>query len=236
MLKQYLIGIVITALSLICTVLVFNLVVDPYQLFDWVVIEGVNEKKTQSGERARITKPKQIIRQIPKTVIGGNSRVEIGIDPLSPCFPLDDRPVYNLGIPGASFYMQVRYLQHAIDTVNPKMIIMSLDYIDFLIDSEEEDRRLEFNENGSLHQDWENRLSVSSDGERNSLYGYTQVVDVLKSLFSFDTFLDSLRTYLLQNKQYASNRTMQGFNPASDYLEIISTEGQKFYSSKSCLK
>ena len=58
-----------------------NYLVDPYGLFGVKQIEGFNARKPASAERVRVIKSYLAEQTRPRTVIGGNSRPEMGLDP-----------------------------------------------------------------------------------------------------------------------------------------------------------
>ncbi len=86
---------------LLGNVVAFNLVVDPYGLFQVVDVPGVNRVKSQASERGSLFKHVSLERMHPSGLILGNSRAEIGFDPESPAWPPWARPVFNLALPGA---------------------------------------------------------------------------------------------------------------------------------------
>ncbi|MGY9054778.1 MAG: hypothetical protein ACKVGZ_04085, partial [Alphaproteobacteria bacterium] len=72
-----------------------NAVVDPYGLYGWVELSGFNAKKAYAHNHTRLAKQARAERIGAKTVIIGNSRVDVGLDPSSSAWPQNDRPVIN---------------------------------------------------------------------------------------------------------------------------------------------
>jgi len=120
----------VTLISLIlaCT----NYIIDPYSLFQTKRVSGFNDKKPAAANRTALFKPYNVININPETIIVGNSRPEMGLNPLSECWPKGIGAVYNLTFPGLGTYEQVRALFHAVSIGNVKNILLGIDFIDFL--------------------------------------------------------------------------------------------------------
>lgn len=192
-----------------------NYFVDPYGLFGARRIVGFNERKPASTERVRVTKPYMASRVRPTVVIGGNSRPEIGLDPRSACWGKIDQPVFNMGVPGSSVFMQTRYVQHAVEQGKSRRVLFGVDFLDFLVDRNQA--------GGSI--DWR-VLGKSFDGRLGTGASLQKAEDVLSGLFSLTALADSLTTVTAQRDAYAATRREDGFNPALDYVPIIRSEGQ----------
>lgn len=218
-LKQWSIGLFVL---LVCTA-GFNYLIDPYGLFDTPRIAGINAVKPAAANHVRMAKPYQGYDFAPQTVIAGNSRPEMGLDPLNACWPDDARPVFNMGIPGSSLYMQARSIQHLIATGNVRHILWGLDFLDFL--GTHENSKSPWN-SSRPRSEFEERLKINADGSDNPGYKWMRIEDQFKSLLSLDTVKDSLKTIFSQTNPNISTIRRDGFNPARDYLDIIAWEGQ----------
>ena len=102
-----------TALILLA-VAAINVVVDPYGIFRLVDRTGFNSVKPAAASRGPMAKAYQVLRVQPKTLILGNSRAEVGLDPNHPAWPQAARPVYNAALPGTGTATSLRYLQHVL--------------------------------------------------------------------------------------------------------------------------
>ncbi len=192
-----------------------NYLVDPYGLFGARRIAGFNERKPASTERVRVTKPYMASRVRPTVVIGGNSRPEIGVDPQSACWGKPDRPVFNMGVPGSSVFMQTRYVQHAVEQGKARRVLFGVDFLDFLVDRNQAVASI----------DWR-VLGKSFDGRLGPGPSLQKAEDVASGLFSLTALADSLTTLAAQRDAYAATRREDGFNPGLDYVPIIRSEGQ----------
>ncbi|MFO1432179.1 MAG: hypothetical protein U1F76_18880 [Candidatus Competibacteraceae bacterium] len=198
--------------------------VDPYGLFGSPRIDGFNALKPAAGESARIIKPYQVIRAKPRTLIVGNSRPEMGLDPDHRCWPSDMRPVYSMTIPGSSVYMQIRYAQHALTTNSIRTVLLAVDFLDFLTMPGIEKDPFEW---PPAATEFENRLQINAMGRRNHNFFRQSFKDYFSATFSLNALNSSLSTFFVNRvDSNTSTRTELGFNPAKDYLKIIYSEGQ----------
>jgi len=200
-----------------------NYLVDPYGLFGIERVAGLNAIKPAAADHLRTVKPYQVRRNAPRTLIGGNSRPEAGIDPASACWHPEDRPVYNLGVPGAGLYMQFRYIQNSLLDGHTKTVLLGIDLVDFLVP----DRfGGDFAAWPGQAQAFEARLRYRADGTANPSYRLHALGDRLAALFSLNALADSMTTLVAQSNPNATNREATGFNPGRDFYDIIAAEGQ----------
>lgn len=199
-----------------------NYLVDPYSLFGTRRIPGFNERKPTASERARVVKPYMALRAKPRVVIGGNSRPEMGLNPRSACWKDAEQPVFNMGIPGASVFMQSRYVQHAVEKGQAQRVLFGIDFFDFLADASKPTGPLDWERLGEA---FEGRLDAESQ-KQGSLPTFQRIDDVFSGLFSLKTLNDSIVTLASQRNPYSATRYENGFNPGSDYVPIIKNEGQ----------
>lgn len=210
-------------LTLLISTALFNYFVDPYGLFDTTRITGFNAVKPSAANHVRMAKPYQGYNFAPNTVIAGNSRPEMGLDPLNGCWPAEEQPVFNMSLPGSSVYMQARSLQHLIAKGTITHIFWGLDFLDFLGTHQGEKNPWE---SSNSRTEFEQRLRVNADGSENPVFKWKRMEDHFDSLVSLDTIKDSLGTIFSQRNPNISTIRRDGFNPARDYLDIIAWEGQ----------
>ena len=175
-------------LAILVLVAGVNVVVNPYDLFPWRRIPGVNVLKPAIKNHAALTKAYQVERARPVTVVLGTSRVYLGIDSASPAWPESYRPVYNYGLPGTNMSRSLlRELREAWSTGNLRHAVAFLDVPAFLevdppVHGEEDERRLMFLDDGTPNDGW--RAQRLDDG--------------LLSIFTLAALTDSVRTVLAQ--------------------------------------
>jgi hypothetical protein len=200
-----------------------NYLVDPYSLFGTRRIPGFNQSKPAASERVRVFKPYMAARVRPKTVIGGNSRPEIGLNPQSVCWTKTDQPVFNMGIPGADVFMQTRYAQHAVESGKAQRILFGVDFLDFLVDATENTGRIDWVRYGKA---FDGRLKSGPEKGYGAFLSFQRAEDFFSGLFSLVALGDSVLTVASQRDKDAATRREDGFNPGLDYRPIIRNEGQ----------
>jgi hypothetical protein len=199
-------------------VIVTNMVVDPFSVIGSPRYEGFNQYKVDINNRVRLSKAYQPLRANFHTLIVGNSRVEMGINPKHACFSLNERKSYNLGMPGASVGYQAASALNLVYQKPIDTILISVDFTDFLVLPRHQPPR----ENSGIPS--LDNATYKADGSVNEGYRLDYLKDYYQSLYSLDAFTSSIKTVLLQNR-YAANRDDFGFNPAQDFFQTTSVEG-----------
>jgi len=207
---------------LILLVALINFVVDPSGLFDSPRIKGFNLLKPDALAKVRVTKPYLVDAFNPQTLIAGNSRPEMGINPVSNCWPDDSKPVYNISLPGASVRMIARYIQHSASGNNVKYLFWGLDFVDFL-NSEKPINATEGWD--KVDHPYDKRLRIKADRTENKEYSFNKKKDHLTLLFSLDALKDSVNTVISQTNEHTPTVLRNGFNPANEFQQIMSLEG-----------
>lgn len=167
-------------------------------MFQSTKVTSIFSKKPEAADRVRTFKKYQAVDQNVETLIAGNSRVEMGLDPNSPYF--ENKRVYNIGVPGLTLSAQVAYANNLIKTNTIKRIFMGVDFINFLSQQPVQEEPVDFADN--------------------------YYADYFSAILSLDALNASIVTVFNQG-QYASTRTDKGFNPANDYIPILNNEGQE---------
>jgi len=213
----YLLFILLFAFSLA----IFNAVVDPYLMFHTDRIAGFNDKKPRAVNRTQLYKPYEILRVSPQTLIVGNSRPEMGLNPQSECWLDSHGNIYSLTFPGLGAYGQIRAAFHGLATGNVRHIVLGLDFIDFLYKRKKNIAKVTWPDRQS---DFFDRLLVDAQFQRNPDYWTAKATDTFMSMFTLDALFDSFYTIISQSSS-SPDRTSSGFNPAHDYTAIIQHEG-----------
>lgn len=148
--------------------LIFNALIDVYQIFGTPGLPGINTVKHGVDRHARIAKAYAIMQQSPEVVMLGSSRAESALDPRHPIF--SGRNSYNLAFSGAAIYEQYRYLQHAAHTGKLKKAMVALDFHQFLDDQQKlssdfREDRLGVDSGGTAqHFPWFDAISLAASG------------------------------------------------------------------------
>ncbi len=197
-----------------------NWLIDPYGSFGAPRIAGFNMQKPAAGSRIRFTKAYYADRSRARTLIAGNSRPEVGLDPQSPCWPASAKPVFNAAVPGASLALQIGNAEHAMATGDVRKVYLGLDLLDFLVNPRSAPTLPKPSPFAGVN------LRVGSLGIANPDYSRRRAQDWVKALGSLATLADSIQTLVRQGQADLVTRRNDGFNPARDYITIIRREGQ----------
>ncbi|WP_204106041.1 MULTISPECIES: hypothetical protein [Spirulina sp. CCY15215] len=109
----------------------FNLLVDPYGIFQLITLENFNQEKPSKIKNPRLFKAIDIINLKPKTILLGSSRTDLGLDPNYPLLKAYP-PIYNLGILGVNSEELRYYFEHAlVNQDNIQRVIIGLDFFMF---------------------------------------------------------------------------------------------------------
>jgi hypothetical protein len=122
--SAYLLTVAGTIVVLALGTIVFTIFVDPYRMFATPTVRGLTELKPRAAEQMGIAKTYQLERIAPKTLLLGNSRTEIGLDPMSPQFPAKQRAVFNASYPGRGACTALLMLRDAMAVRIPERVIL----------------------------------------------------------------------------------------------------------------
>ncbi|MDE5122453.1 MAG: hypothetical protein O4965_21285 [Trichodesmium sp. St19_bin1] len=165
----------------VVTVGIFNIIVNPYDVFDTPNLLGINHSKPRKDNNDRLFKTIDIIRIKPVTVLLGSSRIKRALDPNHPALA-NYQPAYNLGLDSPNVYELRRYLEHAIANQEELgLVIVGLDFFTF----------------NSFH---ENRLNFSENRLEKQ---HISAKDFINLTFSIDALLASQETIVDSRKTQA---------------------------------
>ncbi|MGD1807154.1 hypothetical protein ACP6PL_17195 [Dapis sp. BLCC M126] len=171
----------------VVTVGVFNIVVDPYDVFNTPNFLGINHSKPRKDNSDRLFKAIDIIRIKPVTILIGSSRTKRALDPNHPALE-NQKPTYNLALNSINSYELRRYVEHAI--ANQKkidLVIVGLDFFMF--------RKSNTNEANFSEQRLEKR--------------HISLKDLIDVIFSLDVLLASKET-IIDSKKTLPDRVRYG--------------------------
>jgi len=147
---------------------------DPYQIYHFPEKDVAFINKPELDSHLRLHKAYAVKKIKPDSILIGTSRVLVGMDPRNSTLPAGRW--YNLGLPGASMYEILRYIQHANAVTSLKTIVLDVEYTSF---------------DPYIHHmpDFEEaRLVVDRQGNPNRVF----FKDYLTTLFSYDALKASL--------------------------------------------
>ena len=194
---------VATLLAGVLLVVLVVVVVDPYRLFRLVEIAGVNAVKPNPEHFQSEIKLAGATVLRPATVLMGNSRIDVGIDPDGEQLGASGRPAYNLAIPGTGVGTSREQFEHLREAgVVPSTLLLGVDFFDFLLDPDS--------------------AEAPARPPPTSLAGQRWKVSTLLSL---NALLDAVKTLRIQRDPDAGTMTARGFNPLHDYLHFAREDG-----------
>ena len=162
------------------TVGVFNLTVDPYGIYNLVVIEGFNDVKPPNNQQ-RMVKTLQLRKLRPKGIILGSSRTDFGLDPEHVAWKFDSRPVYNLSmafILTAEIYKLLKYA-NSLNHLNE--VIIGLDFFAYNI-YQTDPIPNDFLDLASITKDGDTKISSLAKEFQNTLFSFTAIEKSFKTI------------------------------------------------------
>lgn len=194
-------------------------VVDPYRMYGSPALPGWTALKPHIYDRIEIAATYQLERVRPNTLLLGNSRVEVGLDPESRQWPGAAQPVFNAALPGRDLRTAVDLLRDAIAVHIPKTVIVGLDILDFLQKPDP------LPAPPSPIRPEERRLLVGRDGKPNPDRPLQVWRDRLAATLTIDALGDSLATLFDQNPRTTATLTPRGFDPLNQYRVFAARQG-----------
>jgi hypothetical protein len=201
---------ILAIVSLSAAMALLNYVMDPYLIFGMPRDVGFNARKPAMESQLYLIKAYDVIRAHPRTVLLGSSAIGVGVDPESPVWPEQMRPVYNLGLPAGTPLVAYRYLQHLTAEDSPQWVVLGIDFRDVVpLDKTPE---------------YDSHLIINRDGSRNAALPRQHVYDLLQASLSLDTSIDSINS-LSGNLAGDSSDIQQGGMNYRVYRDLPSQEG-----------
>jgi hypothetical protein len=133
----------------------------------------------------------------PSALILGNSRAEVGFDPLHRAFATRSLRAFNAAVPGSDMDYTLASFRRLMPT--NEVAVVGVDFLDFLYSPPE--------------------AGSSSPVFRDSIA--TRAL----ALFSTTALLDSLRTLAIQRERHPASLRSDGFNPLLDYRDLVANDG-----------
>jgi hypothetical protein len=174
-------------------------IADPYYVFGTPSIASVNIIKPRVYQQAEIAKKYQLSRIRPRTLLLGNSRVEIGLNPESSIWPASMRPVFNAALAGAGLDKELGMLRQSLASGDLRTVILGVDFADFLARSPV-----------PIQVQDEAMPSLSPSWPLNWR-------DPLVSSLTISSLTDSFTTLFNQDSATGVTMTPAGFNPLHEY-------------------
>lgn len=214
---SYLRTMALTGLTMAILTVAFTVAIDPYRRFGAPTVAGWNEMKPRLYNQAAMAKTYQLERIAPRTLLLGNSRIEAGLDPESPLWPAEARPVFNAAEAGTDLFSSVTMLRNAAAVHAPDTVIIGLDIVDFIRPPK---RTVAAGPSAP-----ERRIRVTAAGKPNPDRSMQELKDVFASTLTIDALLDSVITLAAQRPETTATMTPYGFNPLKDSIPHLRRSG-----------
>lgn len=127
-LRVWILRVLLLVLCLGALAVGFNLLVDPFGIYQLVSIDGINANKHAAITHTRMVKPYLVDKLAPVSIVMGSSRPEVAVDPDYAAWPETYRPVYNYSFHGTSIQELAGWLDHALQVAPVQKILFGLDF------------------------------------------------------------------------------------------------------------
>ena len=219
--QRFVIAWLLGSILFLAVVAGINLFADAFGIMGTPLVAGLNEFKVSPIDWSRVTKPYLAARANPATLILGSSPVDVGMNPLSPAWPPDRKPVFNMGIDGVSPSALYRFEQDAFAASHPKLVIIGVTLEDSLvIDGPPRPAAAT-----AAMDTFEPRLRVTAAGAPNPEFQTQRLKDTVFALASVRATTESLRTLTGQLGSTKTFQTPLGFLEAGEFTAWEKTEG-----------
>ena len=201
---SYLRWMLATAALLAAAVAAFTILVDPLGVFGSPRIAGLNAVKPHFEHDRELTHWTGAKRLCSKTGIFGNSRAEIGLNPLSPALLAHGLSAYDHAVPGTSAdlsYRQLKWLAEA--GCMPRTVFLGVDFFDFL---------------GAGAAPPMSVLDAAPPPRVDGNF-------VAQNVLSLTGLQDSIETLATQHTRHPATLTERGFDPLDNYVAEVEHNG-----------
>jgi hypothetical protein len=208
-----------TVVGLVCLAVVLGVAVDPYRVYGTAGVPRWTAVKPRIYNQASLAKTYQLERVGPRTLLLGNSRVEIGLDPESSRWPAEAHPVFNAALAGTNLRTSLDMLRDAFAAHAPQTVLLGLDFLDFLQMPDSLPAPP-----APVGPD-ERRLLVDRNGKPNPERPLQVWRDRIATTLTIDAVVDDLATLVDQDPETSETMTPLGFNPLNEYRLFAARQG-----------
>lgn len=197
-----------------------TIAVDPYYLFGTPRIAGFNKFKPAADNRAVTAKVALLERVRPRTLLLGNSRVEVGFNPKSEEWPEKMQPVFNAGLSGRGLDISAKVMEDALSVPGLHFLMVGVDFIDFVWAGS---KPLPLSPvDAGPDQDV---MRLLPNLAPNPTFWRARLEDRLSATLTLGAVTDSLATMWEQWQRHPGTITTRGFDPLEQYKGYVRTHG-----------
>ncbi|MFN3605386.1 MAG: hypothetical protein ACK4UJ_11825 [Leptonema sp. (in: bacteria)] len=130
--KKYILFVLGSIFTFLCTISILNYIIDPYAIYNFIILKGINDKKPLINGRTRLHKTQKLYTHSFDCIFLGTSRVEASFDfDSNSIFFEHCKNYYNAGLSFANI-LEVYYLMELIQKYQKKpKIFIGLDFLQF---------------------------------------------------------------------------------------------------------
>ncbi len=239
MFKKYLINLVVALSFITASILAFNWVINPYQLWQGISFNMNATKPSLDHRRFKVATA--LREQRPQSIILGSSRAQYGLSTQHPKW--QHQPVINSAFEQATMFEIYQYFKHATNVSDLKQVVLGLDFYTFNAYLEPvSDYNDSYLDVESSQSSWGKKVEamISLDGLKASVKTLTANLfpkpllikehNLEKNVAGLNIkdkfravekgFLDANVFYPLPHKQFSFTSTQKEKQPL-DYLEMI---------------
>lgn len=217
---RYLLAFVAALLVLAICTAGATIAIDPYYLFNTPRIAGFNRYKPAAYNRGVAAKTALLERTHPRTLLLGNSRIEVGFNPRSPAWPAAMQPVFDAGLGGSTLAISAKVLEDAVAEPTLRYVMVGVDFLDFL--SVGKSASAVAPVDAGPDQD---RMRLLPDLSPNPSAWRARLEDKLSATLTLGAITDSMATLQEQWHAYPATMTPRGFNPLDEYRLYVKQHG-----------
>lgn len=184
--KNYIRLVILTTVIILGTVIIFNIMIDPYGMLQWTKMNGINTYKPSAFKRVRLLKAYDLWRIKPQSILLGSSRSHLAFRTNQPDWTQQYSRRYNLAFDGATTKEMHAFLQHAHAVSPIKQVLLGLDTYHLS------------HAPASTRPDFDPGILMNKN---NSLSLLKIIGSSLRILSSLDTLSDSMKTVRARQNQ-----------------------------------
>ena len=218
------VGVLVLTLALCLTgAAAFSILVDPYGMFGMPRLRNVTALKVAAASRLRLSKTYRVALAHPATLVTGSSITNLGIDPDSASWRPEHRPVFNLGLDGATLAEQGRYFLNAMAVSHPRLVVLVTSFEDLMPQPSAGNA-----EDGAGQPE----RRTLDDGRPNPHFLLAYVKDLVSATISFRALSDSALTLVRQSGTLINYQTDSGFEVHAPEEVYAATQGARAAADK----
>lgn len=225
--KSFIQAILLTIVTIVGFTGLINFIVDPFDTFQLIEFEGLNRNKPAMYTNNSVAKARLVNQLKPVSLVLGNSRSEVGINPESTLWHGAGHPRFNLSLASGDIADALTFLKFANAIQPVKHVILTTDFLMFkanrITDENREIKRKarlnEFYTDDKKTINWFYSL-FTLDALKASLH--TLGIQDMSKDYSYKR--NGMRSYRILEEEHLRSGHRQMFKKSEEYFKL-----SKFY-------